>query len=299
MVKSKSVIPVYHDINDLLASIKMNQRTSNPMFYCLRLRDGDAQNYAAPFKRGFYFLALLTKAEKTTVNYDHTQANNMDSFIAFQSPGLIYSFYRDSATNGYIVYFKPECFSFFKPAFANEFPFFDLLQTNFFKIDRSKFTTLAPYFEDVFQAYERSAHDGHRIASVKLLALLYELKTLATFNQWEDRFTTQQQKLHRKYISLINNYYIEKRTVEEYANALAVSAKHLSQSVKLVSGKNALWFINDRIFTEAKSLIRFTDFEIAEIAYQLNFSDPANFGKFFKKLSGITPLQYRNQERVN
>lgn len=293
MEKSKA-IPLYHDINEFLASIKMSERTNNPFFYCLRLKDGDAQRYAPPFKRGFYFLALLTKAEKTTVHYNETQAVNMDSFIAFQSPGLVYSFYRDSATNGYIIYFKSECFSFFKPAFETEFPFFDLLQTNFFKIDQSKFAALAPHFEAVFQAYERCAQDGNRIASLRFLALLYELKALTIFNQWEDRFTTPQQKLLKKFITLINHYYLEKRTVEEYAHELSVSTKHLSQSVKNASGKKALTFINERILTEAKSLIKFSDLEISEIAYHLNFSDPSNFGKFFRKHTGVAPLQYRS-----
>jgi AraC-like DNA-binding protein len=48
--------------------------------------------------------------------------------------------------------------------------------------------------------------------------------------------------------------------------------------------------------SEAKSLIQFTQFDIAEIAYQLNFSDPANFGKFFKKHSGQTPLGFRKSK---
>jgi AraC-like DNA-binding protein len=49
------------------------------------------------------------------------------------------------------------------------------------------------------------------------------------------------------------------------------------------------------LLSEAKSLIQFTDFDIAEIAYQLNFSDPANFGKFFKKHTDQTPLEFRKQ----
>jgi AraC-like DNA-binding protein len=46
---------------------------------------------------------------------------------------------------------------------------------------------------------------------------------------------------------------------------------------------------------EAKTLIQFTEMDIAQIAYQLNFSDPTNFGKFFKKQTGMTPLGYRKQ----
>jgi AraC family transcriptional activator of pobA len=130
-----------------------------------------------------------------------------------------------------------------------------------------------------------------------LLALLYQMKefTLA-FNQWEQGFTSPQQLLLQKFLALVNNYYIEKRTVEEFAELLNITPHHLSQSVKSASGNNALSFINDRIMTEAKTLINFTNYGIAEIAYQLNFSDPANFGKFFKKHAGITPMEFRKKQ---
>jgi AraC family transcriptional activator of pobA len=66
--------------------------------------------------------------------------------------------------------------------------------------------------------------------------------------------------------------------------------------VKDASKRNALSFINERIMSEAKSLIQFTEFDVAEIAHQLNFSDPANFGKYFKKHAGQTPLEFRKSK---
>jgi AraC-like DNA-binding protein len=194
-----------------------------------------------------------------------------------------------------LIYFKKECFSFFKPEFEKEFPFFDVLHTNFFKLNQSRFNEFEPYFEDVFTAYEKAIDKQHRVASIKLLALLYELKDFATsFRQWEQGFSSPQQGLLKKFIQLVNNYYLEKRTIEEYADLLFITPNHLSQSVKEASGKNALAFINERVIIEAKSLILYTNFDMAEIAWQLNFSDPANFGKFFKRHEGITPLAFRN-----
>jgi AraC-like DNA-binding protein len=84
--------------------------------------------------------------------------------------------------------------------------------------------------------------------------------------------------------------------VEEYATLMHITPKHLSQFVKQASGKNALTFINDRLMAEAKTLIQYTQLDMAEIAYQLNFSDPANFGKFFKKHAGQTPMAFRKGE---
>jgi AraC-like DNA-binding protein len=298
MQNIKYSIPQYKEINDFLQSIPSDYRTTNPNFYCLRMKENEGLigNYKPPFRKDFYFIALITNAGKTKITYDNTDVTKLDSFLVFQSPGLLYSFLRDNSANGYLIYFKRECFSFFKPDFDKEFPFFNILHTNFFKLNHSKFKDFTPLFEDVFSAYENPSDKKQTIATIKLLALLCQLKDFTTaFDQWEQGFTTPQQILFQKFIQLLNNYYVEKRTIEEYAELLFVTSNHLSQSVKSASDKNALSFINERIMTEAKSLIQYTDFDIAEIAYQLNFSDPANFGKFFKKHSDLTPVEFRKQ----
>lgn len=290
---SKAAVPYYNEINALLAAIPVDYRSANPLFYCLRLTKDEGVKFMSPFRRGFYFIGLLTNTRQTKITFDNKSETSMDSFLVVQSPGQLYSFYRDSPAYGYTVYFKPECLSFFKLDIDKEFPFFDILHTNFFKFNKAKFDELSPYFEDMFAAYEAPDNDQYKIAGIKLLLLLYQLKKFASFGDWEERFITPQQKLLKKFILLVNNHYNEKRTVEEYADLLFITPKHLSQSIKAASGRNALLFINNRIMTEAKSLILYSDFDIAEIAYQLNFSDPANFGKFFKKQAGITPLEYR------
>ena len=292
----KSNIPYYKEINDFLKSIPSDYLTNNPDFFCLRLKanEGSISNYKPPFRKDFYFIALVSNAGKTKITYDNTNVTKLNSFLVFQSPGLLYSFFRDNTANGYLIYFKKGCLSFFKPDFEKEFPFFNILHTNFFKLNEARFQEFAPHFEEVFSAYESATDKQHKIATIKFLALLYQLKEFTNaFKQWEEGFTTPQQIVLQKFIQLVNNFYIEKRTIEEYASLLNITPNHLSQSVKTASGKNALTFLNDRLLTEAKSLIQFTKFDIAEIAYNLNFSDPANFGKFFKKHTGQTPLEYR------
>jgi AraC family transcriptional regulator, transcriptional activator of pobA len=299
MEEIKNSIPYYKEINDFLKSIPSDYRSNDPNFYCLRLKEneGSMSNYKPPFRKNFYFIALVSNAGKTKITYDNTNVTELNSFLVFQAPGLLYSFYRDNSANGYLLYFKKESLSFFRPEFEKEFPFFNILHTNFFKLNTSKFQEFTPYFEEVFSAYESSSDSQHTIAAVKLLALLYQLKNFTNaFKQWEEGFTTQHQILLRKFIQLVNNFYIEKRTIEDYAEMLNVTPNYLSQSVKSASDKNALSYINERLLNEAKSVIQFTDLDIAEIAYQLNFSDPANFGKFFKKHTDQTPLEFRRSK---
>ncbi|MDO9187664.1 MAG: hypothetical protein Q7W13_16770 [Bacteroidia bacterium] len=169
------IIPNYKDINDFLSSIPSNYKTKNPNFFCLRLKEneGSISNYKPPFRKDFYFIALVSNAGKTKITYDNTNVTKLNSFLVFQSPGLLYSFYRDNSANGYLIYFKKECFSFFKPDFEKEFPFFNILHTNFFKLNEAKFQEFAPHFEEVFSAYENTNDNQHKVASIKLLALLY------------------------------------------------------------------------------------------------------------------------------
>jgi AraC family transcriptional regulator, transcriptional activator of pobA len=296
MERSKPPIPYYTEINDFLETIPWPARTTNPIFYCLKLNklDETVKVYRPPFKRSFYFFGLFYNSGKIEINYDDKTVKDPEAYLVCHSPDLIYSFFTEgNALEGYTIYFKPECFSFFKPDFHKEFPFFNLLHTNLFKLDQATFKKLAPHFEEVSATYERASADLHMQARIKLLALLYHMKEFAADVDKAVRFASPQHILLGKYIQLVNNHYIEKRTVKEYADLLSVTANHLSQSVKAVSGKNALSYIAERLLREAKSLIQYTDFDITEIAYQLGFSDPANFGKFFKKEAGTSPLEFR------
>lgn len=293
-------LPFYTEINDFLASIPWPAQTKDPDFYCLRLKPLDTPQlsvYRPPFKRSFYFLALLFNSGKIEVNYGDHRVNDPDSYLVFHSPNLVYSFAHNNSLEGYIVYFKPEAFAFFKPDFHRQFPLFDLLHTNLFKFDHTTFNELAPHFEVVFEAYERSGKAQHIEARLKLLGLLYHLEDFALERDKQLRPVSSQQILLSRFIQLIENHYIDKRTVQEYADLLSVTPNYLSQAVKLVSGQKALSFIAARLLTEAKSLILYTNFEIAEIAYQLNFSDPANFAKFFKKHVGYSPVEFRNRRQ--
>jgi AraC family transcriptional activator of pobA len=296
MKKTNTTLPYYTEINDFLASIPWPARTANPDFYCLRLKPLNEQKlsvYRPPFKRSFYFFALFFNSGKIEVNYGGNTIENPDSYLVCHSPNLVYSFAHNNSLEGYVVYFKPEAFAFFRPEFHQQFPLFDVLHTNLFKFTRAMFNDLAPHFEAVFDAYDRSDKGRHMEARLKLLGLLYHLEDFALERDKEIRPATPQQALLRRYIQLIENHYIDKRTVEEYAGLLSVTANYLSQAVKQSSGRNALTFITARMATEAKSLIQYTDFEISEIAYQLNFSDPTNFGRFFKRQTGLSPSEFR------
>ena len=81
----------------------------------------------------------------------------------------------------------------------------------------------------------------------------------------------------------------------DYAKALSVHVNHLNHAVRQVSGKPTSAHISDRILSEAKALLKHTDWTAAEIGYSLGFEHPNYFYNFFKKKTGHPPKQTRSR----
>jgi len=74
-----------------------------------------------------------------------------------------------------------------------------------------------------------------------------------------------------------------------------LTTKYFSTLIKDVSGKTAGAWINEMLVLEARVRLQNPEQSIAQIAYELNFSDPSHFGRFFKKHVGVSPLEYRSK----
>jgi len=84
------------------------------------------------------------------------------------------------------------------------------------------------------------------------------------------------------------------RSAKDFAEKLAVHVNHLNRSVKETTGKTTTDIIAQRLLSEAKSLLRHTDWNISEIGYCLGFEEAAHFNNFFKKQTAYTPGSFRN-----
>ncbi len=85
--------------------------------------------------------------------------------------------------------------------------------------------------------------------------------------------------------------------VNEIAGRLAVSHKHLTDTIKKETGQHPCYFYDEKIIKEAKQMLAVSDKSVAEIARIFTY-DPSNFSKFFKKMTGITPGEFRTSRRI-
>lgn len=99
--------------------------------------------------------------------------------------------------------------------------------------------------------------------------------------------------LFRRFLELLEQHGHRERSVSAYARWLNVSAKHLSNVIKEVSGYPALQWIHRNTAEIIAHQLRNTDMSIKEIAYDLNFTNLSFFGKFCKAQLGCAPKKFR------
>jgi AraC-type DNA-binding domain-containing proteins len=83
------------------------------------------------------------------------------------------------------------------------------------------------------------------------------------------------------------------RSARDFAEQLAVHVNHLNRAIRLTTGKTTTEHIFERLTSEAKALLKHTNWNISEISYCLGFEEPAHFNHFFKKQTNMTPSMFR------
>ena len=152
-------------------------------------------------------------------------------------------------------------------------------------------------FELLFSVFVEEFRNPDHIQGEMLQMLLKRLIILTTRLAKEQligkELRNDQIEIIRKFNFLVDLHYREKRKVSEYADMLFKSPKTLSNIFAIYNQKSPQQIIQERISLEAKRLIRYTDKQNQEIAYELGFNDAAHFSRFFKKMTGDSPTDFR------
>jgi AraC family transcriptional regulator, transcriptional activator of pobA len=141
------------------------------------------------------------------------------------------------------------------------------------------------------------AREGFRLAMRGYLALIaIEVARLAASQARSGVVTLRpSDPIIDKLRRLVEENFRKERLLEFYAAKLAMTPDRLNDHVKRATGVTAGHLIRQRVLTEAKRQLVFTSQPIHEIAYDLAFSDPSHFARFFRKQTGTTPQAFREQ----
>lgn len=99
--------------------------------------------------------------------------------------------------------------------------------------------------------------------------------------------------LFEEFMHLLTENFRTEHQIGFYADKLCLTPKYLSLLIKQTSGRSVSEWIDYCIIMEAKSLLRYSDMSIQQIAYTLHFPTPSFFGTYFKRHTGLTPGDFR------
>lgn len=278
---------------------KLNNTIGQFNVFRIETRMRNNEELPVHVRRNFFKIMLFSG--ENTFKYGNQNIPVKGNTLMFFHPNIPYSYQPLSDnTKGYFCIFKSEFFqgnhkldldnlSLFKSAIP---PIFELSKNNFqeteilfLKILQEaqgdyiyKYDLIRNYLSELYflaMKWTPSEHlFQHGDASKRIAMIFSEL-------------------LEQQFPILYKSDKLKLRLPNEYAEKLFIHVNYLNRCVKKATGKTTSQHIFERIGTEAKILLKHTDWTISEISETLGFDDLAHFNKFFKKQTGINPTSFK------
>lgn len=249
----------------------------------------------APHRHNYYTALLIKQAQgKHFIDFESYPLSDLQ--VYFITPGQVHQLIEEQVSIGYSMVFSVEFL------IQNNIPLSFIDDLNLFNnynqnppldLNIQQFDKLAYYCNEMI-ACQDNTHKYKTAATGALLKLFLitcnQICTLPTYNPQQLEASNS---ILKKFKQLVESNYLTWHSTSDYARALNITPDHLNRTIKSLIGKTAKNYIQARITIAAKRLLYFSDLSSKEIAYQLGFSEPANFSAFFKKNTGLSPSQFK------
>lgn len=283
-------VPVYH--------LEPDEATGNPFFRVYNY-EGTLPNQSElliPHRKDHYLLVFIRRAEGQQW-IDTTAYRLKNNTVYFSGPEhiIVKEDFSELWSTG--IAFTKEFLSFQESASLIHLP---LIQNphnaHELLLSKADIDFVEDMLAKINTEYRQPGEWQQRMLSAHLTLLLTYLSRLYT-EQYKDSNILMDKQLLQNFQAEINACYKELHEVGDYASRLNISAGHLSEVVKMQSGKPAIKHIHERLVLESRRLLFHTQNSSKEIAFELGFTDASYFNRFFKRETGVTPSDYRNNIR--
>lgn len=290
MNQKSGIIPVY-SLHNFSSQERVSQQFQVEVF--------DANRHFSvkyPHRHDFFEVLYLSKGSGFHV-IDGNKYEIKPPCIFFMSPGQAHKIEFSSDIDGFIFIFTPE-FYLINQTNQNrliEFPFFFTIRQDnppLNLLDEKEVLFLESLFKKGISEIEK----GESYSVELLRSVLDLILTSCSMLYKTDENISTKGKGHivvKKFFQLVEENYRQNWSVAEYADRMAITPNHLTQTVNQLTGKTSSQIVRSKQILEIKRLLVHTNLSVTEIATRLNFPDQSYFTKFFKRETGISPLQYR------
>ncbi|MBO4673955.1 MAG: AraC family transcriptional regulator [Bacteroidaceae bacterium] len=130
------------------------------------------------------------------------------------------------------------------------------------------------------------------------IAKYFSLATTENIIRYNTQRNKRQYELFNAFIFMLNEKYKQERSVFYYAQELKITPKYLSNIVQAFTKQTASQVIDQYVVYSIKQYLYKNDLSIKAISEVFNFPSQSFFGRYFKRVSGVSPHQYIKQNNI-
>lgn len=249
------------------------------------------------------YAVLLKDADCGALKYGRSIYDYQEGAMLFIAPGQVMGSEDDGKLHqpkGWVLAFHPELLRGTPLArISKDYSYFSYSANEALHLSEQERRTVVECMEKILSEL-RNPVDKHSksliVGNIKLLLDYCE-------RFYDRQFITRENSNHdilAKFEQLLDDYFNSERpategtpSVQYCADKLCLSPNYLSDLLKKETGISALKHIQQKMLEVAKSRIFGSSKTISEISYELGFPYPQHFSRWFKKLEGCTPNEYR------
>ena len=246
----------------------------------------------APFVINDHRLGFALRGEGIT-NLNLVDRQIRAGMIAYFSPGTIinpisysedFEIFGIALFPGFTLPFPPEHIS---PAFNGQVRDFLL------PVADSDLQIVRSILETLWQVVHQPDYP-RTVASSLVAALMHHYNELyRSSSEHRMDVKSHEQTIFDRFIQLVNQHCHEQHQIGYYADRICLTERYLSTIIRQTSGVTAKEWIDRALITRIKVELVHTNKSIARIADDLHFPNPSFFCKYFKRIVGMTPGDYR------
>lgn len=151
-------------------------------------------------------------------------------------------------------------------------------------------------FMAMIAEYQRQGHPRMNESVALLFGLfLHDLSALQESAVTAHRHSRRHVDIYKRFVKLLSVHFIDHHDLGYYATQLNITTTYLSRIIRQITDRTVIDHIDHLLLSESIWLLNGTALSVAQIAERLHFADSTTFARFFRRMKGVTPSNYRNR----
>lgn len=257
-------------------------------------------------RRDCYKVCLVNG--RTLLKYTDREIVAEGNYLFFGNPHIPYSSHVQDKMTGFACLFTEEFLKLNDHRAGNhpESPLFQLANSPAITVNNDQYDFLCTLFRKIIAEQSTEYFYKDELVRTYLSLIVQEAMKISPVDN-SIKYKNGASRIAFLFLEILERQFpiensddvIKLHSALDFAEELNVHVNYLNRSVKEVTGKPTTAHITERIITEAKALLQYTDWSVSDIAYSLGFEYPTYFNKYFKKNTGSIPKSYQTYSEID